>query len=144
MWERRKRVWWISNTFLCNRIYNFWGSSISGDEQQRPVNEATIGNTVRVPKDVALPSRRAPYSCFVNRPLLFITTNQRSPKVVHSAAQRNVLEIHQTLFFSTPTQKEKSGLGTRLWAIWVANAQGRKPCTMNVQTKLFFLFFTNI
>ena len=31
--------------FLCSRIYNFWGSLISGDEQQRPVNKATIGNT---------------------------------------------------------------------------------------------------
>ena len=29
--------------FLCSWIYNFWGSLISGDEQQRPVNEATIG-----------------------------------------------------------------------------------------------------
>ena len=101
--------------FLCSRIYNFWGSLISGDEQQRPVNEATIGNTALVTKDVALPSRRAPYSycCFVNRPLLFITTNQRSPKVVDPAAQKNVLEIDQTLFFSAPTQKEKKAVWAR-------------------------------
>ena len=32
--------------FLCSWIYNFWGSFISGDESQRPVNEATIGNKV--------------------------------------------------------------------------------------------------
>ena len=30
---------------------------VGGDEQQRPVNEVTIGNTARVPKDVALPTR---------------------------------------------------------------------------------------
>ena len=127
MGAEKKRVWWISNTFLCNRIYNFWGLSISGDEQQRPVNEATIGNTVRVPKDVALPSRRAPYSYFVNRPLLFITTIQQSPKVVDSVAQKMYWRSTRPFFFSAPTQNEKSGLGTRLWAIWVANAQGRKP-----------------
>ena len=32
--------------FLCSRIYNFWGSLISGDEQQRLVNWLSVSITV--------------------------------------------------------------------------------------------------
>ena len=113
VWGRRKKGSGGSPIhFLCSRIYNFWGSLISGDEQQRPVNEATIGNTAHVPKDVALPSRRAPYSycCFVNRPLLFITTNQRSPKIVDSTAQKMYWRSTRP-FFSPPPHKEKKRSG---------------------------------
>ena len=40
VWGREKGSGWISYTFLCSRIYNFWGSLINVDEW--PVNEATI------------------------------------------------------------------------------------------------------
>ena len=111
-----KRVWWISNTFLCSRIYNFWGSLISGDEQQRPVNEATIG--IRCASAwqgyILGYARNISYCCFVNRPLLFITTNQRSPKVVDSAAQKMYWRSTRPFFSPPPHKKKKSGLGTRL------------------------------
>ena len=46
---------------MCSRIYNFWGSLISGDEKQRPVNEATIGKMACVCLAKLHPWARAPY-----------------------------------------------------------------------------------
>ena len=57
------------------------------------------------------------YCRFVNRPLLFNTTNQQSPKVVGLAAKK-VLGDPPDPFFSLPPHKEKkSGLGTRLYPL---------------------------
>ena len=55
-------------------------------------------------------ARRISYCCFVNKPLLFITTNQRSPKDVDPAAQKGIGDPSDP-FFSTPTQKEKNRPG---------------------------------
>ena len=59
-------------------------------------------------------ARRISYCRFVNKPLLFITTNQRSPKVVDSAAQKMYWRSTRPFFSPPPHKKKKSGLGTRL------------------------------
>ena len=59
-------------------------------------------------------ARRVSYCRFVNKPLLFITTNQRSPKVVDPAAQKMYWRSTRPFFSPPPHKKKKSGLGTRL------------------------------
>ena len=59
-------------------------------------------------------ARRISYCRFVNKPLLSITTNQRSPKVVDLAAQKMYWRSTRPFFSPPPHNKKKSGLGTRL------------------------------
>ena len=142
MWGRRKKGSGGSPIhFLCSRIYNFWGSLISGDEQQRPVNEATIGiRRASAWQDYILGyARRISYCCFVNRPLLFITTNQRSPKVVDSAAQKMYWRSTRPFFSPPPHKKKKSGLGTRLHIRYDLNLQEKLEIYFNRTVKIWIL-----
>ena len=69
-------------------------------------------------------ARRVSYCRFVNKPLLFITTNQRSPKVVDPAAQKMYWRSTRPFFFlRPPTHTKKSGLGTRLDRQWMHTLQ---------------------
>ena len=53
-------------------------------------------------------ARRVSYCRFVNKPLLFITTNQRSPKVVDPAAQKMYWRSTRPFFLRPHTKRKKA------------------------------------
>ena len=103
-----KRVWWISNRIWCGQIYNFWGLLITTNELQRPANEARMKKEEKKTACMCPELRRLRavfHSRFVRRPLLFISSNQQSPKVVRFGCTKILLKIHQTLFSPPPLKK---------------------------------------
>ena len=116
---RDKKVLWISNIFLCSQIYNFWGLLITADERQRPANKARMGKWhvfASTLKQMALAGACCFFfhSCFVSRSLLFISSNQQSPKVLDLAAQKFYWKSTRPFFLHPHTKRKKSGLGRRL------------------------------